>query len=88
MGSLPPAGDVFAQHDAFDSTYTTHSRHVDDNVPLATLPGLVERHPVQTPPADEPAYANMNNLVGGALAPIPSPPAPRHPSKAGPDLRL
>lgn len=91
MGPLSSVRDVLA-HDAFDSqiqrsSYTTTPHQIDDAVPAATLPGLVETHPVQTPPTDEPACANMNTLVGGALAPISSPPT-RRPSRAGPDLRL
>lgn len=89
MGPLSAVRDGFP-HDAFDlqRAYTTSPQRNDDAVPAATLPGLVESHPAHTPLTDEPECANMNTLVGGALAPVSSPPPPRRPSKAGPDFRL
>lgn len=90
MGPLPSVTDALAHH-AFDlqtpRAYTIEPQQIDDSVPAATLPDIVESHPVQTPPADEPACANMNTFVGGALVPVPSSPT-RRPLKAGPDLRL
>lgn len=88
------AGVVFSHDDGYDShlqTYhasNTDPRIFDDAVPPATLPGVVESHAAHTPPADEPVCANMNTLVGGALAPISTLPTTRRPSKAGTDLRL
>lgn len=92
MGPLPSVTDDLA-HDGFafdsqiESAYTTCPQQIDDSIPAATLPDLVESRPAQTPPADEPACPNMNTSVGGTLAPVPSP-APRRSSKAGSDLRL
>lgn len=78
-------------HDAFAWDFHSHRAYtppqIDDAVP-ATLPGIVENQRVHTPLTYEPACANMNTVVGGALAPIPASPPTRRPSKAGPDLRL
>ncbi|KJX98115.1 hypothetical protein TI39_contig433g00002 [Zymoseptoria brevis] len=97
---LPSPAD--SVHDVFDSpncAYATAPLQTPDHLnPLSRLddtinelspePGLVKAMPVTTPPIDDRDHPNMNLLVGGALAPMPSHPPILCPSKSGPSLRL
>jgi hypothetical protein len=64
---------------------------LDDASELPPEPDLVKPRPVTTPPAEDQSCTNINNMnliVGGALAPIPSCPSMDRPSIKSSPLRL
>lgn len=62
---------------------------LDDTAGIVpTLPGSIRSRPLMSPPADESAEPDMNTIVGGALAPVPSKSPARPSLRAGSGLRL